>query len=162
MRSAWRGVARNAPAPKRSRSKRDAPTAIISIAQHASPNVIGQSEFFLAQLIAKSRLVTIRPSSKRFSIQDMSSAPFCERDQEDYCTEGGPAQALGDFNERCPLPASGLDWTLMNHQHASASRLVLLAASAFGLTVSFSTAGLRADDVSKDNRELRDLNRELE
>src|SRR3954469_761550 len=95
MRSACRGVARNAPAPNRSRSKRDAPTAIISIAQHASPNVIGHSEFFRAQLIAKSRLVTIRPSSKRFSIQDMSSAPFCERDQEDYCTATGSAQALG-------------------------------------------------------------------
>src|SRR3954452_15593266 len=71
MRSACRGVARNAPAPNRSRSKRLAPTAIISIAQHASPNVIGQSEFFRPQLMKKSRLVTIRPSSKRFSIQDM-------------------------------------------------------------------------------------------
>ena len=72
IRSACRGVARNAPAPKRSRSKRDAPTAIISIAQHASPNVIGQSEFFRPQLMKKSRLVTMRPSSKRFSIQDIA------------------------------------------------------------------------------------------
>src|SRR4051794_31509066 len=71
MRSLCRGVARKAPAPKRSRSNRLAPTAIISIAQHARPNVIGHSEFFLAQLMAKSRLVTIKPSSKRFSIQDM-------------------------------------------------------------------------------------------
>src|SRR5438132_7904378 len=71
IRSAWRGVARKAPAPKRSRSKRDAPTAIISMAQHARPNVIGHREFFRAQLMAKSRLVTIRPSSKRFSIQDI-------------------------------------------------------------------------------------------
>jgi hypothetical protein len=50
----------------------------------------------------------------------------------------------------------------MNHQHPSASRLVLLAASAFGLTVSLSTATLRADDVFKENRELRDQNRALE
>src|SRR6059058_3737835 len=94
MRSLCRGVARNAPAPKRSRSNRDAPTAIISIAQHASPNVIGHSEFFRAQLIAKSRLVTIRPSSKRFSIQDMGGAPFRQRDRQDYCTPGGLPQAL--------------------------------------------------------------------
>src|SRR4051812_11140427 len=71
MRSLCRGVARNAPAPNRSRSNRDAPTAIISIAQQASPNVIGHSEFFLAQLMAKSMLVTIKPSSNRFSIQDI-------------------------------------------------------------------------------------------
>jgi hypothetical protein len=51
----------------------------------------------------------------------------------------------------------------MNHQHASAaSRLVLLAASTFGLAVSLSTAVLRADDTSKENRELRDQNRPLE
>src|SRR5205085_4262825 len=79
MRSACRGVARNAPAPNRSRSNREAPTAIISIAQHASPNVIGHREFFLAQLIAKSRLVTIRPSSKRFSIHDMGTPSLVER-----------------------------------------------------------------------------------
>src|SRR5438034_11806301 len=72
IRSACRGVARNAPAPKRSRSNRLAPTAIISIAQHASPNVIGQIEFFRPQLMKKSRLVTITPSSKRFSIQDIA------------------------------------------------------------------------------------------
>jgi len=50
----------------------------------------------------------------------------------------------------------------MNHQHASASRLVLLAAATFGLTVSLSTAALRGDDALKENRELRDQNRELE
>src|SRR6478736_359497 len=80
MRSDWRGVARKAPAPKRSRSKRDAPTAIISIAQHARPNVMGQIEFFRAQLMAKSRLVTMRPSSNRFSIQDMRSRLSVVRD----------------------------------------------------------------------------------
>ena len=69
IRSLWRGVARNAPAPKRSTSKRAAPKAIISMAQQARPKVIGQMELFLAQFSAKSTLVTIRPSSKRFSIQ---------------------------------------------------------------------------------------------
>src|SRR5438046_5320067 len=76
MRSAWRGVARNAPAPKRSRSKRGVLTAIISMAQQARPNVMGHSEFFRPQFMAKSRLVTIRPSSKRFSIQDIFVRPF--------------------------------------------------------------------------------------
>src|SRR3954465_1920046 len=84
MRSACRGVARKAPAPKRSRSKRDAPTAIISIAQHASPNVIGQIEFLRAQLIAKSRLVTMRPSSKRFSIQDITRLFHREGESSSY------------------------------------------------------------------------------
>src|SRR5438034_6572036 len=76
IRSACRGVARKAPAPKRSRSKRLAPTAIISMAQQARPKVMGQREFLRAQLMAKSRLVTMRPSSKRFSIQDMGRPPF--------------------------------------------------------------------------------------
>jgi hypothetical protein len=44
------GAARNAPAPKRSMSNRDAPVAIISIAQHARPKVIGQSDDRRAQL----------------------------------------------------------------------------------------------------------------
>src|SRR6185437_692659 len=61
MRSACRGVARNAPAPNRSRSKRDAPVAIISIAQQASPNVIGQSADFRAQLKTKSTVVVMMP-----------------------------------------------------------------------------------------------------
>ncbi len=50
MTSAWRGVARKAPAPKRSKSYRAAPVAIISMAQQASPNVIGHSDERRAQL----------------------------------------------------------------------------------------------------------------
>src|SRR5437868_5165367 len=76
MRSAWRGVARKAPAPKRSRSNRGPLTAIISMAQQARPKVMGHREFLRPQFMAKSRLVTIRPSSKRFSIQDIRFAPF--------------------------------------------------------------------------------------
>src|SRR6266571_4275495 len=44
IRSDWRGDARKTPAPKRSMSYRDDTVAIISMAQHASPNVLGQSE----------------------------------------------------------------------------------------------------------------------
>jgi len=52
-------------------SNREAPTAIISIAQQASPKVIGQMLLLRPQLIAQSKDVTINPSSKRFSIQLM-------------------------------------------------------------------------------------------
>src|SRR6185295_678729 len=71
IKSACRGVARNAPAPNRSMSNRLAPTAIISIAQHARPKVIGHTLLARPQLIAQSSDVMIRPSSNRFSIQDM-------------------------------------------------------------------------------------------
>src|SRR2546422_2948785 len=48
--------------PKRSTSNRDANVAIISIAQHASPNVTGQIDDFRAQLKTFSVVVvTIQP-----------------------------------------------------------------------------------------------------
>src|SRR5215831_7348085 len=65
IRSAWRGVARKAPAPKRSMSKREAPVAIISMAQQARPKVIGHMLDSRAQLIACSNEVVITLSSKR-------------------------------------------------------------------------------------------------
>src|SRR5919106_6602528 len=55
--SAWRGLARNTSAPKRARSFLDVVAFIISIAQHASPNVAGQSDDFRAQLIKESSRV---------------------------------------------------------------------------------------------------------
>src|SRR5574337_1349072 len=57
--SDWRGDGRNTPAPKRSRSKREAPAAIISIAQQARPKVIGQGEDLRAQLKSHSTVVVI-------------------------------------------------------------------------------------------------------
>src|ERR1700761_118148 len=62
IRSDWRGDGRNTSAPNRATSNRDAPIDIISIAQHASPNVIGQIEFFRIQLIAESTVVRNTPS----------------------------------------------------------------------------------------------------
>ena len=48
--------------PKRSTSKRDANVAIISIAQHARPNVTGQIDDLRAQLkILSVLVVTIQP-----------------------------------------------------------------------------------------------------
>ena len=42
IKSLCRGEGRNTSAPKRAISKREAPIDIISMAQHARPNVIGQ------------------------------------------------------------------------------------------------------------------------
>src|SRR5919197_4847698 len=61
MRSEWRGEAHGT-IPKRSTSKRLANVAIISIAQHASPNVTGQIDDLRAQLkILSVEVVTIQP-----------------------------------------------------------------------------------------------------
>src|SRR5215467_2218794 len=61
IRSECRGEAHGT-MPKRSTSKRDANVAIISIAQHARPNVTGQIDDFLAQLkILSVDVVTIQP-----------------------------------------------------------------------------------------------------
>src|SRR5690242_17267828 len=65
--SAWRGLARNTSAPKRARSLRDEVAFIISIAQHARPNVAGQSDDLRAQLIKESSRV-VRTSGKASAI----------------------------------------------------------------------------------------------
>src|SRR5713101_5161021 len=49
IRSAWRGDGRKTSAPNRAMSNREVVDAIISIAQHASPNVSGQMALFRAQ-----------------------------------------------------------------------------------------------------------------
>ena len=46
-------------------SKREPPAAIISMAQHASPNVIGQSEFLRAHASTESRFVVMMLSANR-------------------------------------------------------------------------------------------------
>jgi hypothetical protein len=50
IKSACRGDGRNTSAPNRAMSNRAVVDAIISIAQHANPNVNGHSELFRAQL----------------------------------------------------------------------------------------------------------------
>src|ERR1700739_4355986 len=74
IRSDWRGLGRNMPAPKRSISKREAPVAIISIAQQAKPNVIGHIADLRAQLKTKSTVVVMIFFSKRSSIHAGISA----------------------------------------------------------------------------------------
>src|SRR5882724_3993819 len=62
IKSDWRGEPRNTSAPKRAISNRDALIDIISIAQQARPNDMGQMEFLRPQLMALSSVVMIRPS----------------------------------------------------------------------------------------------------
>ena len=64
MRSLCRGVARKMPQPKRSKSKRAAPAAIISMAQQARPKVMGQTLVALDQLMIFSTLVVMSTCSR--------------------------------------------------------------------------------------------------
>jgi hypothetical protein len=61
IRSLCLGLGRNTPAPNLSISNRDAPVAIISMAQQARPNVIGQSADLRAQLKTKSTVEVTTP-----------------------------------------------------------------------------------------------------
>src|ERR1700721_4296679 len=62
IRSDCRGEGRNTSSPKRAISKRDAPIDIISIAQQAKPNVMGQMELLRIQFTAESSVVSTTPS----------------------------------------------------------------------------------------------------
>src|SRR5256885_12182519 len=82
IKSDWRGLGRNTPAPKRSMSKREAPVAIISIAQQASPKVIGHNADLRAQLKTKSTVVVMMPlddsiiSSRSLAITPLTTLDF--------------------------------------------------------------------------------------
>src|SRR5687767_1462544 len=123
IRSAWRGVARKAPAPKRSMSWCAAPTAIISIAQQARPKVIGQMLESLAQLISQSTLVVSTFSSKAFSRLG-SSLAILVRPSGGLRNGGGLAGRLGGLlgRGRGGL-ALGLD--LAHRAQAHGARLLL-------------------------------------
>src|SRR5262245_47709682 len=69
MRSDCRGDARNTSAPNRAMSYRDADAAIISMAQQARPNPIGQMDDSRAQFSTRSMLVVMKLSSNRWSIK---------------------------------------------------------------------------------------------
>src|ERR1700681_1926176 len=62
IRSLCRGDGRNTSAPKRAISNRAAPIDIISMAQQARPNVMGQIELLRIQLTAESNVVSTTPS----------------------------------------------------------------------------------------------------
>src|ERR1700693_5684644 len=79
IRSDWRGDARNTPAPNRSRSYREETEAIISMAQQASPNVIGQRADFLDQLMKLSIVVVNTLVSNCLSINPIRALPFSRR-----------------------------------------------------------------------------------
>src|SRR6266545_4927661 len=71
MRSACRGEARNTSMPKRARSYRAPPAAIISMAQQARPNVAGQKLALRVQLTSFSTVVSRIPEGS-FSSMPMS------------------------------------------------------------------------------------------
>src|SRR6202163_2886234 len=71
IRSDWRGEARNTSAPKRAMSKRDADAAIISMAQQARPNPMGQMDDSRAQFRIRSMLVVMKLSSNLWSMRPM-------------------------------------------------------------------------------------------
>src|SRR5262245_59267838 len=98
MRSAWRGVARKAPAPKRSRSYRENPVAIISIAQQARPNVRGQTLERRAQLITVSTWVMMKLSWNRSSITPIGSSSSGSRLRPLVPLSRG--RSRGDFDSR--------------------------------------------------------------
>src|SRR5436189_933057 len=107
IRSACRGVARKAPAPKRSMSKREAPVAIISMAQQARPKVIGHMLDSRAQLIACSSDVVMTLSSKRPSSQPISISPTemsCDVGQA-FQPDNGIAVRLESLTYRISLMA---------------------------------------------------------
>src|SRR5581483_10838026 len=58
IKSAWRGEGRKSSEPKRAISKRPPPDAIISIAQQARPNCMGQIEDLRPQLYKVSTILT--------------------------------------------------------------------------------------------------------
>src|SRR5437667_12861517 len=76
IRSEWRGDAHGT-IPNRSTSNRLANVAIISIAQHARPNVTGQIEDFRAQLkILSVDVVTIQPPGMWWMASAMLASVF--------------------------------------------------------------------------------------
>src|SRR6185436_19130913 len=89
--SACLGLARNTSEPKRARSFRDEVAFIISIAQQARPNVAGQSEDFLAQLISESSRVVKtsgNASAMMFSNPTVIRYPYSNRSLSSACLAG--------------------------------------------------------------------------
>src|SRR5690348_16713693 len=90
IRSDWRGEPRKTSAPKRAISKREADIDIISMAQQASPNDIGQMEFFRAQLIALPREVVRMSWESRLSSKPALSMRAKRSSMSSCSHESGP------------------------------------------------------------------------
>ena len=79
IRSDCRGEPRNTSAPKRAISKREALIDIISMAQQASPKVMGQMEFLRAQFTALSSVVSTMPSEAAAAALSATDSRRCAR-----------------------------------------------------------------------------------
>src|SRR5437764_10077830 len=73
IKSDCRGEPRKTSAPKRAMSNREADIDIISMAQQAKPNDIGQMEFLRAQLMALPSVVVTMPSDSTLASKPASS-----------------------------------------------------------------------------------------
>src|SRR6266850_2984727 len=104
MRSECRGEAQGT-MPKRSTSKRDANVAIISIAQHARPNVTGQIDDLRAQLkILSVDVVTIQPPGMWWIASAMEARAFevLSSDERDWWYFSHSCRSLNS-----PQPGAG-------------------------------------------------------
>src|ERR1041385_1251816 len=89
-RSLWRGLGRKTPAPKRSISNLPAPVAIISMAQHARPKVIGQSADLRAQLTTGAAMSTVlAPTVRRIEFMIESTVV---KTKPSSCSAIGPIE----------------------------------------------------------------------
>src|SRR5437660_8468633 len=116
IRSDCRGEARKTSAPNRAISKREADAAIISIAQHARPNPIGQIDDSRAQLSTRSMLVVMKLSSNRWSMRPM-------RTSVSFSALGDVIVAI-EVDEPLPLPRrfiEGEDRVHRTRRHARAA-----------------------------------------
>ena len=87
-RSAWRGEARNASIPKRAMSYRESTIAIISIAQHESPNWSGHIDFVCDQATAFWSVVrpSFDSSSSTPSSRSKTPGPFVGQSRRSDCS----------------------------------------------------------------------------
>src|SRR5215469_10803307 len=109
IRSLCRGDPRKTSAPNREMSKRDALMDIISIAQQASPNDIGQIEFLRPQLMTLSSVVITAPDcSSACSIVSLS---MCENSSLGPLAIGGVITSLwhAKSSDRCDQAAQQRD-----------------------------------------------------
>src|SRR5437867_12459572 len=105
IRSDCRGEARNTPAPKRSMSYREDTLAIISMAQQASPKVIGQSADFLDQFTTASRVVVITFASNCRSKTLIGTSSFVKRRSYLVVREASESLVEIRFTNNAPFSA---------------------------------------------------------
>jgi hypothetical protein len=110
IKSAWRGLARNASIPNRARSNLDPAVDIISMAQHANPKVKGHNEFALAWFSTVSNVVTITfppfSISPKMGVELSCRTTVSTRFGMAACAPSIPASPQAPSRVRNDLPAA--------------------------------------------------------